>query len=162
MPTRTILKAVMGASLLIGAFTADIGTAAAQSRHYCDDYARKNASRHANGANVLGGAAGGAITGAIIGGIIDGGRGAGRGAAIGAGAGALGGALHQSASWQDAYNHYYRVCMRNARQRQPARANYRPQPWTDEWYDYCAAKYRSFNPETGRYKTYSGRYRLCR
>ncbi len=39
---------------------------------------------------------------------------------------------------------------------------YRPRPWTPEWYDYCAAKYRSFNPETGYYRTYSGRYRFCR
>ncbi|MCP5081952.1 MAG: BA14K family protein [Alphaproteobacteria bacterium] len=37
-----------------------------------------------------------------------------------------------------------------------------PEPWTDEWYDYCRAKFRSFNPNTGRYKTYSGQYRLCR
>ena len=39
---------------------------------------------------------------------------------------------------------------------------YRPQPWTPEWYDYCSAKYRSFDPETGYYRTYSGRYRFCR
>ena len=39
---------------------------------------------------------------------------------------------------------------------------YRPRPWTPEWYDYCMSKYRSFNPETGYYRTYSGRYRFCR
>ena len=39
---------------------------------------------------------------------------------------------------------------------------YRPEPWTPEWYDYCAAKYRSFNPQTGYYLSYSGRYRFCR
>jgi len=39
---------------------------------------------------------------------------------------------------------------------------YRPQPWTPEWYDYCMSKYRSFNPETGYYRTYSGRLRFCR
>lgn len=37
-----------------------------------------------------------------------------------------------------------------------------PEPWTDDWYAYCASKYRSFNPRTGRYLAYSGRYRLCR
>ncbi len=37
-----------------------------------------------------------------------------------------------------------------------------PAPWTPAWYDYCAARYRSFNPETGYYRTYSGRYRFCR
>ena len=39
---------------------------------------------------------------------------------------------------------------------------YRPRPWTPEWYDYCMSKYRSFNPETGYYRTYSGRLRFCR
>lgn len=38
----------------------------------------------------------------------------------------------------------------------------RPQPWTQEWYSYCASKYRSFNPQTGRFLTYSGQYKLCR
>jgi len=39
---------------------------------------------------------------------------------------------------------------------------YRPRPWTPEWYDYCMSKYRSFDPETGYYRTYSGRLRFCR
>ena len=39
---------------------------------------------------------------------------------------------------------------------------YRPRPWTPEWYDYCMSKYRSFNPRTGYYRTYSGRLRFCR
>jgi len=37
-----------------------------------------------------------------------------------------------------------------------------PRPWTAAWYDYCSARYRSFNPNTGYYRTYSGRYRFCR
>ncbi|QPC45211.1 BA14K family protein [Kaustia mangrovi] len=36
-----------------------------------------------------------------------------------------------------------------------------PEPWTPEWYRYCADKYRSFNPETGKYLAYSGQYRFC-
>ena len=39
---------------------------------------------------------------------------------------------------------------------------YHPRPWTPAWYDYCMRKYRSFNPETGYYRTYSGHYRFCR
>lgn len=35
-------------------------------------------------------------------------------------------------------------------------------PWTPEWYAYCSRKYRSFNPRTGHYLAYSGRYRFCR
>ena len=36
------------------------------------------------------------------------------------------------------------------------------EPWTPEWYDYCANTYRSFNPRTGYYWTYSGTKRFCR
>lgn len=35
-------------------------------------------------------------------------------------------------------------------------------PWTPQWYAHCARKYRSFNPNTGYYLAYSGRYRFCR
>ncbi|WP_321339700.1 BA14K family protein [Breoghania sp.] len=38
----------------------------------------------------------------------------------------------------------------------------RPVPGTREWYAYCASKYRSFNPRTGLYLAYSGKYRRCR
>ena len=31
-----------------------------------------------------------------------------------------------------------------------------------DWIDYCSAKYRSFNPATGTYMTYSGEERPCR
>lgn len=34
--------------------------------------------------------------------------------------------------------------------------------WSPEWYSYCASKYRSFNPNTGYYLAYSGKYRFCR
>ncbi|WP_249693838.1 BA14K family protein [Stappia sp. WLB 29] len=35
------------------------------------------------------------------------------------------------------------------------------EPYTPEWYSYCASKYRSFNPNTGTYTTYSGQQRFC-
>lgn len=38
----------------------------------------------------------------------------------------------------------------------------RYEPWTPSWYRYCSRKYRSFNPNTGYYLAYSGRYRFCR
>ncbi|PLW78680.1 BA14K family protein [Cohaesibacter celericrescens] len=34
--------------------------------------------------------------------------------------------------------------------------------WTPEWFAYCARKYKSFNAHTGKYRTYSGRSRMCR
>lgn len=39
---------------------------------------------------------------------------------------------------------------------------YRATPWSPSWYQYCRSKYRSFNPQTGYYRTYSGNYRFCR
>ncbi|MTI16229.1 BA14K family protein [Rhodobacteraceae bacterium RKSG542] len=36
-----------------------------------------------------------------------------------------------------------------------------PQPWSPQWYQYCSSKYRSFNPSTGTYTTYSGVQRMC-
>jgi hypothetical protein len=35
-------------------------------------------------------------------------------------------------------------------------------PWTRSWHAYCRSKYRSFNPKTGYYLAYSGKYRFCR
>ncbi|GEM_PF-4135532 len=34
--------------------------------------------------------------------------------------------------------------------------------WSTPWYRCCSAKYRTFNPRTGRYRAYSGRLRFCR
>lgn len=45
----------------------------------------------------------------------------------------------------------------------PAPAYYaRPAPWSPAWYDYCFARYRSFNPRTGTFTAYSGRQIFCR
>ncbi|SNY94195.1 BA14K-like protein [Cohaesibacter sp. ES.047] len=38
----------------------------------------------------------------------------------------------------------------------------RPAPWTRAWYRYCHNRYRSFNPHTGYFTTYSGHKRFCR
>lgn len=35
-------------------------------------------------------------------------------------------------------------------------------PFTPEYTAYCARKFKSFNPHTGMYLAYSGRYRFCR
>ena len=36
-----------------------------------------------------------------------------------------------------------------------------PSPWSRSWYAYCDAKYVSFNPRTGRFKGYDGRWHTC-
>lgn len=38
----------------------------------------------------------------------------------------------------------------------------RPSPGTAAWYDYCSAKYRSFDRSTGMFTNYHGQKRLCR
>jgi hypothetical protein len=35
-------------------------------------------------------------------------------------------------------------------------------PFTPQWIAYCSRKFKSFNPHTGMYLAYSGRYRFCR
>ncbi|PRD45259.1 BA14K family protein [Phyllobacterium phragmitis] len=35
------------------------------------------------------------------------------------------------------------------------------EPWTREWYRYCADRYRSFNPQTGTYRGYDGADHFC-
>ena len=161
---KTVVAAC-AAGLLLGVGTG--GAGAQSASQYCDSVARDYASQHAHGGEVVGGAIGGAVTGAILGGIIGGKKGAGTGAAIGGGVGAVGGAANQSNRWQALYHHAYNDCM--AREAHvPANvpeASYvgaGPEPWSDAWYDYCAARYRSFNPETGMFLAYSGEYKPCR
>jgi hypothetical protein len=151
----------------VGLLLAVGSTGASAQSAYCDGVARNYASQYAHGGDVVGGAIGGAVTGAIIGGIVGGKRGAGTGAAIGGGVGAVGGAANQSQRWQSLYHHAYNDCMARSG---PAPAPvyggpvqaYGPEPWTDEWYDYCHSRYRSFNPNTGMFLAYSGEYKLCR
>ena len=35
-------------------------------------------------------------------------------------------------------------------------------PFTPQWAAYCSHKFKSFNPNTGTYLAYSGKYRFCR
>lgn len=44
----------------------------------------------------------------------------------------------------------------------PVHAGSRFHPWTPAWYRYCSNRYRSFNPNTGYFLSYSGEYRFCR
>jgi hypothetical protein len=37
-----------------------------------------------------------------------------------------------------------------------------PEPFTDAWYEYCADRYRSFDPATGTFQPYEGPRKLCR
>lgn len=42
-----------------------------------------------------------------------------------------------------------------------AQYDYAPEPFTDDWYAYCASKYRTFDPDTGTFQPNNGPRRLC-
>lgn len=161
-------KAVAAALVLTGTFAS---AAHADSRDYCEAYARDVADRRTNGgADVLVGTVGGALTGALIGGLIDKGEGAGKGAIIGGVGGTLIGAGATSEKYQRTYDRAFARCMADYAveddddDEPPAapvrRAKSRDRG--DAWAAACAARYRSFDRKTGKYKSYSGQYKTCR
>ena len=165
---RTILAKFMGVAMALAVTSAFADTASAGPRAYCDSYARDVAHRKTNGgADVLVGTIGGALGGALIGGLIDHGRGAGRGALIGGVGGTLVGAGVTSDRYRRAYANAFDRCMDNyegQRVRYQAADNTDAADETDNrsWTKACARKYRSFNPQTGKYKAGSGKWRPCR
>lgn len=44
----------------------------------------------------------------------------------------------------------------------PRYVRYAAAPWTPEWYQYCASRYRSFDARSGTFQPYHGPRRLCR
>jgi uncharacterized protein YcfJ len=151
----TLLVAA-GAILAAGALPSE----ARNLRAYCDGYARDVADRKDTPvANTLAGAAVGAAAGAIIGGAI-GHHSAGTGAIIGGVSGTALGAGASSAQWRRNYDKAFARCM-DQYAAEPVYQRAPPQG-SDEWYDYCASKYPSFNPNTGMYRSASGKWRRCR
>ncbi|WP_306030440.1 BA14K family protein [Stappia sp. MMSF_3263] len=88
-----------------------------------------------------------------------------------------GGIRKNSRNYRDGWSYRDRRGYRNDRRYRDRRdyrdRRYRPapppvvnrgglRPWTPAWYAYCSSRYRSFNPRTGTYTTYSGQQRLCR
>jgi hypothetical protein len=138
---------------------------------YCDAYARDVANRKTgNGADILAGTIGGAIGGALVGGLIDKGQGAGKGAVIGGIGGTVIGAVATNQKWHRSYDKAFADCMDNYEPQQaeasdpppPVKKSGKPKPGTKEWAAYCTSRYRSFDADTGRYKSYSGEMRPCR
>ena len=156
------MKTLITAFTALGLLALGVGTASAGSPAYCDNYARNYANQYANpAANTVGGAVSGAIGGAILGGIFGGSHGVGTGAAIGAGVGALGGAANSSPRWQQLYNDAYYQCLGPQAQPQPTYNGGGYTSGSPEWYQYCAAKYKSFNPDDGTYLGYDGYRHPC-
>lgn len=145
-----------------------IGTSEARSlRRECEDYAHRQAASYDRGDDVLGGAIVGGVGGALIGGIAGGRRGVAPGAIVGSGVGALSGAAGSDSKRRRVYREAYNDCMDRAEYRRSSdRYDDRPRsgapkPWTRSWYEYCADRYRSFNPRTGYYVPYVGARRFC-
>ena len=60
---------------------------------------------------------------------------------------------------------HYRYEQRRYYQRPAYRevySDYAPEPWSPDWYAYCASKYRSFDPDTGTFQPYYGPRQVCR
>jgi len=92
-------------------------------------------------------------------------------AAVAAIFGLAAGAMLGSALSQPRYRYYYYEPAPVYVAPPPPRAYYyepapvyhaRPAPWTAEWYDYCRARYISFDDQTGLFYGYDGRYHFCR
>ena len=152
-----IAKTMIAAGILAMLVPALPMQAQAASRAQCEDYASRVAYREDNGGrDVARGAVGGAAAGAALGAILGNGRGRniGKGAIIGGVAGTALGATRNRGGYVDRsdYNRAYRDCMRENTYR-VRRDN------SDE--QYCLARFRSYNPETGMYRTYSGEMRSC-
>lgn len=105
---RNLLLAVL--AVFIFAAGAAEPVLAKKSKSYCQDYARRQANRYANPANIVGGAALGAGAGAITGGIINGGKGAGVGAIIGGLGGAAVSGITTDQRWRRVYDRAYADC----------------------------------------------------
>lgn len=123
----------------------------------CEDYAYRAAYRERSGDKVVQGAVGGAVAGAALGAILGKGKGKniGRGAVIGGVAGTALGATRSDRGYisRKAYRRAYRDCMAENR---PIRVRQ-----YDDDIEYCLSRYRSYNPDTGYYRTYSGQLRAC-
>jgi uncharacterized protein YcfJ len=155
MITAKFMMAVGTFAMLFTAIPTQAQAASLSAR--CEDYAYRAAYRDRDGRDVLAGTVGGAATGAVLGAILGKGRGRniGRGAIIGGVAGTFLGAANANGGTVNrrVYNRAYNDCIdrnRVVRVRQ-----------YDDDVEYCLSRYRSYNPRTGLYRTYSGQYRSC-
>jgi hypothetical protein len=80
------------------------------------------------------------------------------------------GAVTTDEKWRASYDKAFAGCMDNyapqeaeaAADPPPVKKSGKPKPGTRAWADYCASHYRSYDPDTGKYKSYSGEMRPCR
>jgi uncharacterized protein YcfJ len=162
--TRNFLIAASAVAMLFTAMPA-AQAQTARDRAYCKDVAYEAAYRRGSRNNVGEGAVAGAVTGGVLGAIL--GDGKGKNIVGGAIAGTAAGAILGSGSRggyidRRAYRRAYENCIDDRlEQRVRPVTVYRDADVDDEDVEYCMARFRSYNPRTGLYRTYSGRYKTC-
>lgn len=152
---RTAIAAIVSIGVLMS------GSVLAQSYKECEAYAIDVANQSVDrSTNIITGAVVGLLGGAVAGSLINDGQGAYTGAAVGSGAGALAGVAKSEGDWNHIYYAAYNDCRNGFPEETPVNYPVVP-PWSEKWFEYCENKYRSFNPETGRYTTYTGAKKFC-
>jgi uncharacterized protein YcfJ len=162
---KNFLLAAGTAAMLM---TATLPAAQAQTsrdRAYCEDVAYNAAWRRGTRSNAGEGAVAGAVTGGVLGAIL--GKGKTKNIVGGAVAGTAAGAILGSGSRSGyidrrAYRVAYNNCIDDIldERARPVRV-YRDADIDDEDIEYCMSRFRSYNPRTGMYRTYSGQLRPC-
>jgi len=156
--TRTQLFA--GIALVAFLNTVHMIEAATARSGYCDQQARDYAADRSNiDGNMMRSGTLGALAGAILGGIIGGNDSVDNNTTGVKNADTA----PSSGNWIENYRYAYNNCLnRNDSTRRIVNNNKKHETWSPAWYDYCYKKYRSFNADTGYYRTYSGKLRFCR
>jgi hypothetical protein len=143
MLKRRLVKPLLGAAALMAlaaGFTSSTANAGPSCAAYARDVAASEAPRR------------GLIDGVVIG-TLD--------TVFTGGAG-------QDERYRDAYDDAYADCMNSSRvayvvpRRQHVVVGVRPAVGTEEWVTYCSGRYRTFDPDTGMYVTYTGESVPCR
>jgi uncharacterized protein YcfJ len=161
MEVSMTAKFMIAAGALAMLFTAAPIQAQAQSLGAkCEDYAYRVAYRSGSRDRNIGqGAVGGAVVGGLLGAVI--GKGRGKNIVGGAIAGTAAGAvLGATGSSRDGYvdRRAYRIAYNDCIDRNRV---VRVREYRNDDVEYCLSRYRSYNPRTGLYRTYSGELRPC-
>ncbi len=145
MNMRPLVKPMLGAAALTALAVGFTPTVASAGPASCAAYARDVAAAEAPRRGLIDGVVIGTLDTVITG-----------------GAGA-------DERYRDAYDEAYGICMRTERTayvvprgEDRVTVTVHPDVGSDEWVSYCSAKYRSFDPDTGTYVTYSGETLPCR
>lgn len=145
MYMRPLVKPILGAAALAALAVGFTPTVASAGPASCGAYARDIAAAEAPRRGLVDGVVIGTLDTVITG-----------------GAGA-------DERYRDAYDEAYSNCMRSERMayvvprgEERVTVTVHPDVGSDDWVSYCSAKYRSFDPDTGTYVTYSGERLPCR